>query len=181
MPLSNPTSKAECTPREVLAWSGGRALVATGSPFADVLHEGARHVIGQANNVFVFPGVGLGAILSEIEQIDEEIFLLAARTLADSVSDERLEQGRALSRRVGSARGERADRDCDRPSRERPTAGAPGGRSGRRRVGGGFDLVPGVRPRPVDGSGLRPTSAAWGPSATARASERAAECPVPAP
>jgi malic enzyme len=93
MPLSNPTSKAECSPREAISWSDGRALVATGSPFADVIHEDNRHVIGQGNNIFIFPGVGLGAIISEIHDIDEAVFLVAARTLAESVSDDRLKHG----------------------------------------------------------------------------------------
>jgi len=93
MPLSNPTNKAECSPREAISWSGGRALVATGSPFADVIHDGKRHIIGQGNNVFVFPGVGLGAIISEIHAIDEAVFLVAAQTLAKAVSEERLAHG----------------------------------------------------------------------------------------
>lgn len=93
MPLSNPTSISEAVPTDVLFWTEGRALVATGSPFLPVA-DGDRTVeIGQANNVFIFPGVGLGAIVAESREVTDAMFLLAAETVAEHVSDARLEAG----------------------------------------------------------------------------------------
>ena len=93
MPLSNPTSKAEATPGDILAWTEGRALVASGSPFEDVRVDGRARRIGQANNVFAFPGIGLGVIVSRARRVTPGMFMAASRALAGAVTSEMLDQG----------------------------------------------------------------------------------------
>jgi len=93
LPLSNPSDRAEATAQEILDWTDGRALVASGSPFGEVRQGGGVRVIGQANNVFVFPGVGLGAIVAEARELTDEAFLVAAHELAAQVTPERKATG----------------------------------------------------------------------------------------
>ncbi len=93
LPLSNPTSQSEAQPADVLAWTNGRALVATGSPFPPVQYGERTFVIGQANNAFVFPGIGLGVLVAEARTVTQGMLAAAAHALADEVRGDRLEAG----------------------------------------------------------------------------------------
>ncbi len=118
-PLSNPTSKSEAVPAALLAWTEGRALVATGSPFPDVTYEGRVFRIGQCNNAFIFPVVGLGVIASGTRRVSGAMFVAAARALS-ALSPARhdptaslypaLEDLREVSRQVALAVGAEAQR-----------------------------------------------------------------------
>jgi malate dehydrogenase (oxaloacetate-decarboxylating) len=92
LPLSNPTSKSECTARDAIVWSDGRAIVATGSPFDPVMYKGRRHRIGQANNAYIFPGVGLGLTVSRARRVTDTVFLAASKALAEQVTSQDLDE-----------------------------------------------------------------------------------------
>jgi malate dehydrogenase (oxaloacetate-decarboxylating) len=118
-PLSNPTSKSEATPAELLQWTDGRALIATGSPFPPVNYKGRLVQIGQCNNAFIFPGVGLGVIASGARRVTDAMFSAAGRVLSefspalndpDGAMFPGLEHVREISYRVALAVGREAVR-----------------------------------------------------------------------
>lgn len=91
--LSNPTSKAECTAEEAYEWTNGDAIFASGSPFPPVRIGGHIYVPGQGNNMFIFPGVGLGAVACGARKVTDGMFFTAAKTLAHMVTEEELHAG----------------------------------------------------------------------------------------
>jgi malate dehydrogenase (oxaloacetate-decarboxylating) len=85
LPMSNPTSLSEAVPSDLIRWTDGRALVATGSPFPPVDYRGVRYVIGQANNALIFPGVGLGVIAARATQVTDNMLAAAAHAVSELV------------------------------------------------------------------------------------------------
>ncbi|EFO4065538.1 NAD-dependent malic enzyme, partial [Escherichia coli] len=81
-PLSNPTSRAEAVPADLMSWTEGNAIVATGSPFSPVEYDGVQRVISQCNNAYIFPGIGLGVLISGATRVTRNMFLASARALA---------------------------------------------------------------------------------------------------
>jgi malate dehydrogenase (oxaloacetate-decarboxylating) len=91
--LSNPTANSEAVPEDLYRWTEGRALVATGSPFEDVMWDGAAHPVGQGNNAFIFPGLGLGVLTCRARRVTDGMLTAAALALSEFVDKGRLARG----------------------------------------------------------------------------------------
>jgi malate dehydrogenase (oxaloacetate-decarboxylating) len=117
MPLSNPTSKCEALPNDLIRWTEGRALVAAGSPFEPVTYKGRIYQIAQANNALIFPGLGLGVTVARANRITDPMLVAAAHAVA-ALSDATsvgasllpsVDQLRMVSAAVGAAVAQAAD------------------------------------------------------------------------
>ncbi|MEM8589623.1 MAG: NAD-dependent malic enzyme [Pseudomonadota bacterium] len=102
-PLSNPTSRSEAVPEDLIRWTDGRALIATGSPFKPVVHDGTTYNIAQSNNTYIFPAMGLGILAAEATRVTDGMFMVAAEALADSAGD-LTAPGAALLPAIGNIR-----------------------------------------------------------------------------
>jgi malate dehydrogenase (oxaloacetate-decarboxylating)(NADP+) len=92
-PYSNPTSRSECTAEEAYTWSNGRAIFASGSPFPPLTVNGKHFVPGQGNNVYIFPAMGMAVYVTEASRVTEEMFIVAAKAVAEQVGEDSLEVG----------------------------------------------------------------------------------------
>lgn len=92
-PYSNPTSRSECTAEEAYKWSGGRAIFASGSPFDPVVFNGQKFIPGQGNNVYIFPAMGMAVLATQSKRVTEEMFICAAKAVAEQVPDTDLASG----------------------------------------------------------------------------------------
>jgi malate dehydrogenase (oxaloacetate-decarboxylating) len=132
-PLSNPTSKSEATAEDLIRWTDGRALVATGSPFAPVQYDGRKIPIAQCNNIFIFPAMGLGVVAARARRVTDTMILAAARALGEKSPALRdpsasllpaLQQLRDVAAHIATAAGRQAQRDGVAPKASEAELGA---------------------------------------------------------
>ena len=132
-PLSNPTSKSEATAEDLIRWTDGRALVATGSPFAPVQYDGRKIPIAQCNNIFIFPAMGLGVVATRARRVTDSMILAAARALGEKSPALRdpsasllpaLPQLRNVAAHIATAAGRQAQRDGVAPKTSDAELGA---------------------------------------------------------
>ena len=150
-PLSNPTSRSEATPQDLMAWTDERAVIGTGSPFPPVMRHGKPMAVDQTNNAYIFPGVGLGVLAINARRVTDSMFMAAAKALAGSSPAARDPEDTLLpsvsrlarSRRGGCRRGGQtgaARRRC----RNRSACRASARRSRDRRSGAGHHVAAGL-------------------------------------